>query len=146
MNKLDVLICGDTITLKSRESKEHIFKLADYVNLKLRNLIAKSTTAAVDDRMRTILVALNIADDYFKTQGALENLQKKQRKQDLDTMELHNEIDSLKQERNNLLEEVQTLKDTIAKLEEKIESYEIEEEEEQSSILSMPSVLRKKPS
>ena len=142
MNKIKVIICGEVLTLKSRENDEYIFKLATYVDQKLSNTIAKSTRAAVDERIRTILTALNVADDYFKSQIALENLQKKQKTYDLDAMQLHEEIENITKERDDLLEEIEALRDVIAKLEEKIEAYESDEEEE-SSILSMPNVLRK---
>ena len=143
MNKLEVMICGEPITLKSRESKEYIFELANYVNEKLENLVAKSTSAAVDDRIRAILIALNIADDYFKAKILSEELQSKQRIQDVEKMELLDEIDALRKECNNLSEEVGSLKDIINKHEEKIKIYEIEIEENETSILSMPSNLRK---
>ena len=143
MNKTKVVICGEVLTIKSRESSDHLFKLASYVDEKLSNTIAKSTRAAVDERMRTLLIALNIADDYFKSQDALENLQRKQKTYDLDAMQLHEEIENITKERDDLLEELEALKDVISKLEAKIEAYELDEEEEQSSILSMPNVLRK---
>ena len=143
MNKVKAVICGEVITIKSRENEDYLARLARYVDQKLSNLIAKSTSAAIDERVRTILIALNISDDYFKSQSALENLQKKQKTYDLDVMQLHEEIENVTKERDDLLEEIEALKDVIAKLEEKIEAYELEEEEEQSSILSMPNVLRK---
>ena len=143
MNKVKAVICGEVITLKSRENEDYLSKLARYVDQKLGNIIAKSTSAAVDERVRTILIALNISDDYFKSQSALENLQKKQKTYDLDAMQLHEEIENIAKERDDLIEEIEALKDVIAKLEEKIEAYELDEEEEQSSILSMPNVLRK---
>lgn len=73
VNKLNVVIGGEIITLKSTEQPDYLQRLARYVDQKLAELKSKSVSAAIDDRARTLLIALNIADDYHK---ALEKFQR----------------------------------------------------------------------
>ena len=65
-NKVDVVIGGKVLTIKSEESAEHVQRLALYVSQKIDMLKAKNLSAVVDERLRTLLIALNLADDYFK--------------------------------------------------------------------------------
>jgi len=54
------------ITIRSEESAEYVQKIAMYVDQKIEMLKSKNVSAVVDDRLRTLLIALNLADDYFK--------------------------------------------------------------------------------
>ena len=54
------------ITLRSDESPEYLQKLASYVDQKIADLKAKNLSASVDERRRSLFIALNLADDYFK--------------------------------------------------------------------------------
>jgi len=65
-NKIDVVIGGKVLTIRSEESAEHVQRIAMYVDQKIQMLKEKNLTAVVDDRLRALLIALNLADDYFK--------------------------------------------------------------------------------
>ena len=69
--KVDVVICGEVITLKSDEEEAHLQRIARYVDRKLTELTAANANASVNERIRTMLIAINVADDYFKTADAL---------------------------------------------------------------------------
>jgi len=65
-NKIDVVIGGKVLTIRSEESAEHVQRIAMYVDQKIQMLKEKNLTAVVDERLRAVLIALNLADDYFK--------------------------------------------------------------------------------
>jgi len=65
-NKIDVVISGKVITIRSEESAEYVQKIAMYVDQKIEMLKSRNLSAVVDERLRTLLIALNLADDYFK--------------------------------------------------------------------------------
>jgi len=75
-NKTNVVIAGEIITLRATDSPEYLQQLSLYVDGKLAEIKAKNVTAAINDRVRTLLIALNIADDYFKANDKYERLDK----------------------------------------------------------------------
>ncbi|MCL1787887.1 MAG: cell division protein ZapA [Defluviitaleaceae bacterium] len=70
-NKVEVVIGGKVLSIRSEESAEHVQKIAMYVSQKIDMLKAKNLSAVVDERLKTLLIALNIADDHFKTKDQL---------------------------------------------------------------------------
>lgn len=74
-NKVDVVIDGKIISLKSSANTDHLAKVAMYVDQKIATLKAKNLTAITDERLRAVLIALNIGDDYFKATGTIQSLE-----------------------------------------------------------------------
>ena len=70
-NKVNVVICGEVITLKSNEEEAHLQRIARYIDRKLADLSATNANASINERIRTLLIALNVADDYFKASDSL---------------------------------------------------------------------------
>ena len=70
-NKVNVVICGEVITLKSDEEEAHLQRIARYIDRKMEELMEANPNASINERIRTLLIALNVADDYFKTADAL---------------------------------------------------------------------------
>ena len=71
-NRVEVVFCGEVIALKSDEDEAHLQRIARYIDNKMAEIIATNVSAAVNERMRTALIAFNVADDYFKTADELE--------------------------------------------------------------------------
>ena len=74
-NKVDVVFCGEIYSLRSGENPDHMTRLARYVDGKMSEILSKSIIAAIDDKARTFLLALNVADDYMKTRDKLARLE-----------------------------------------------------------------------
>ena len=70
-NKVSVVISGEVITLKSQDEEAHLQRIARYIDRKLAELSAVNATASINERTRTIFLAANIADDYFKSADGL---------------------------------------------------------------------------
>ena len=73
-NKVSVVFCGEIYSLRSGENPDHMQRLARYVDAKLSEIMSKSMSAAIDDKARTFILALNVADDYMKTHDKLARL------------------------------------------------------------------------
>ena len=73
-NKVNVVISGEIFSLRSSENPDHMQRLARYVDEKLTIIKTKSMSAAIDDKARSYILALNIADDYMKSNDKLVRL------------------------------------------------------------------------
>jgi len=100
INRVEVVIGGEIVTLKSKEKPEYLQKLANYVDQKMRAVKAHSLHASIDDHIKALLIALNIADDYFKTKQALEAKEKELKKT---SKELEDFIKSFDSNKDNVL-------------------------------------------
>jgi len=75
MNGVDVLIQSKRYTLCGYESDEYLQKIATYINYKYDELKVKDFFRNLDLDMKNILMQINIADDYYKIQGKLKELE-----------------------------------------------------------------------
>ena len=73
-NKVSVVFGGEIYSLRSGENPDHMQRLARYVDSKMSEVVSKSMSAAIDDKARTFVLALNIADDYMKSHDKLARL------------------------------------------------------------------------
>ena len=63
-SKVRIEICGRSYTVGSEEGEEHIVRLADYVDRKMREI--SELTSTISSLDIAVLTALNIADEMFK--------------------------------------------------------------------------------
>ena len=70
-----VVIGGRTYTLSGYESEEYLLRVAGYLNGKIDELNADPDYGRLPVDMRQLLLNLNIADDYFKAEARIEELQ-----------------------------------------------------------------------
>ena len=73
MNKVTVNILGRTYDVQAAPGDELlIYSLAEYVEQKINEV--QRDTGIVDTQKLAILVALNIADEYFRIKNTRENV------------------------------------------------------------------------
>ena len=65
-NVVDVLIAGRKYTICAGENEEYVQKVAMYINQKMADFKKMENYRSMDLELRNILLAMNIADDYFK--------------------------------------------------------------------------------
>ena len=137
--RVDVVICGKVITLKSNEEEAHLQRIARYIDQKMAELTEVNTTASIDERVRTLLIALNISDDYFKAADRLARL-------DADHEKYVNEIGRIQQENMQLKEKYHALQAEHARLQAEHDEYiEVFDGVKQSeNVLSMNRTNRRK--
>lgn len=61
---ISVNILGNDYIIQSDEDSDKVYKLADYVNKKVKEI--DDNVNGLSERRKLILVALNIANDYFQ--------------------------------------------------------------------------------
>lgn len=99
-NKVDVRIAGKDYTLKGIESEEYIQKIALYIDKKINEITRVSNKLSTS--MASVLTAVNVADDYFKSHENETRLNK-ELKQVMDELQmLRKENDILKNENEAL--------------------------------------------
>ena len=76
-NKTDteVIIGGRVLTLSGFESEEYLQKVASYLNNKIAEYNKVDSFKRTSSEMQSILLQLNVADDYFKARKQIESLQ-----------------------------------------------------------------------
>ena len=74
-NFTEVLIGGKVFTLSGFESEEYLQKVSTYINHKLDECTSSEGYRKQSAETRSVLLALNIADDYFKAKKQADNIE-----------------------------------------------------------------------
>lgn len=91
-NDCEVVIGGKVITLSGSESEEYMQKVAGYLNGKLQEFNGTDYYRRQPLEMQSILVQLNIADDYFKALDQIKSLQDEIEMKDKELYDLKHEL------------------------------------------------------
>ena len=67
-----VVIGGKVYTLSGYESEEYIQKIASYLNGKIEDLSREEGYSHLSRDLQTLLLEINLADDYFKARKQAE--------------------------------------------------------------------------
>ena len=109
-NKITITINNQEYTLMSEDSKEHIETVAKYIDKKIGEIVyASGGSLTMQDT--AILAAINIADDYFKSEESADNLRSQIKQYIDDASDAMFENDRLKAENSRLKAEISALKD-----------------------------------
>ena len=106
----DVLIGGKIYTLSGYESEDYLQKVANYINNKINEFDEMEQFRRFPVDMKSTLVELNIADDYFKAKEQAQKL-------DQDVKEKEKELYELKHELISARIKVESSEKTAAELE-----------------------------
>ncbi|MCL2399010.1 MAG: cell division protein ZapA [Defluviitaleaceae bacterium] len=74
-NRVEVVIDGQIITLVSDENEAYMQKVALYIDKKLDEIKSSKSNKPVSEHLRTLLISLNIADDYHKALDKYQSLE-----------------------------------------------------------------------
>jgi len=72
-NDVVVLINGKQYTLSGYESEEYMQKVASYINNKYNEAKQKSYFKHLEPDMKTIMINISIAEDYFRSRKQIED-------------------------------------------------------------------------
>ena len=95
-NKTEVLIDGKIYTLSGYESEEYLQRVATYINNKLAELKKLDGYARLSQELKSILLELNVADDYFKAKKQISILEEELQGKEKELYDLKHELISLK--------------------------------------------------
>ena len=125
-NCTEVLIGGKVFTLSGFESEEYLQKISTYLNHKITECTNMDGYRRQSAENRSILLALNVADDYFKAkkQGTALGLDVEQK--DKEMYDLKHELISTQIKCENLEQELEKLKEEKQQLQMQIVKMDVE--------------------
>ncbi len=88
----EVIIGGKVFTLSGYESEEYLQKVASYLNNKLSEYNADENFKKLPPDTRSVLIQLNIADDYFKARKQIEVLEEDIANRDKELYDIKHEL------------------------------------------------------
>ncbi|MBC7960352.1 MAG: cell division protein ZapA [Vallitaleaceae bacterium] len=128
-NDTTVLIGGNVYTLAGDESAEYIQRVALYINNKLDEIKRSDNAKKLNTKLLTVLLDINIADDYFKAKVKIEELEKIIRTKDTTIATLEQDIVSLQVKLEELDTEKSKFNTRIESLKVEIDAYKAELDE-----------------
>lgn len=128
-NKIQVLIGGKIYTLSGYESEEYLQKVAAYLNNKITEIRSIDGYQRLSPEMRSLLLNLNTADDYFKLRKQADQLGDQIAEKDRELYEIKHELISVQMQIETkdkalaaLQEEAQSCAKRIVQLETQLEA------------------------
>lgn len=125
-NCTEVLIGGKVFTLSGFESEEYLQRVSTYLNHKIAECANVEGYRRQSSETRSTLLALNIADDYFKAKRQGAALETDVEQKDKEMYDLKHELISTQIKCENLEGELDKLKVENQKLQMQIVKLEAE--------------------
>lgn len=125
-NYTEVLIGGKVFTLSGFESEEYLQKVSTYLNHKITECSNIEGYRRQSADTRSTLLALNIADDYFKAKRQGTVLEQDVEQKDKEMYDLKHELISTQIKCENLEQELLKLKEENQQLQMQIVKLDVE--------------------
>lgn len=126
-NDTEVIINNKRYTISGFESEEYLQKIATFLNGKINELKQQEFYRNLDSDMKSVLIQINIADEYFK-------LKRQYEESESDSDSKSNEIYSLKHE-------ILALQSKLDKANAEIEKLKADNVEEQKKNVKLETEL-----
>ena len=127
-NSTEVLIGGKVITLSGFESEDYLQRISTYLNHKIAECTSIEGYNRQTAETRSTLLALNIADDYFKAKKQGSVLENDVQQKDKEMYDLKHELISTQIRSSNLEQEIERLKEENQQLQMQIVKLETEKQ------------------
>lgn len=105
--KVNVKIFGNDYTLVGIESEEYLQKVCLTVDEKMREI---ALNPALKPLKISVLTAINLCDELYKTKGKLENALNEAAESKEELIHLRSEIQALEEEKKYLKGEIQSIR------------------------------------
>ena len=125
-NKTEVLIDGKIYSLSGYESEEYLQRVATYINNKLAELKKLDGYARLSQELKSILLELNVADDYFKAKNQVEMVEEELAQKDQELYDLKHELISTQIKLEDAAKELEALKEQATEYQKQIVKLETE--------------------
>lgn len=125
-NKTEVLIDGKIYTLSGYESEEYLQRVATYINNKLAELKKLDGYARLSQELKSILLELNVTDDYFKAKNQVEMVEEELAQKDQELYDLKHELISTQIKLEDAAKELEALKEQATEYQKQIVKLETE--------------------
>ncbi len=122
----EVIIGGKVLTLSGYESEEYLQKVASYINNKLNEYNKVDSFRRQPMDKQSVLLQLNIADDYFKAKKQITILEEELQTKEKELYDLKHELISAQIKLETSEEQVKTLQQDINESAKKVVRLETE--------------------
>lgn len=108
---VNVVIGNHMYNLSGYEEKEYLEKIASYINQKIDEVQELQYYKQLNTDMKTVLLELNIADDYFKARDRVMSMEAEMKQKDQEIYNLKHELVSLQVKDNEMENQLRDLED-----------------------------------
>lgn len=122
----EVIIGGKVLTLSGYESEEYLQKVASYINNKLNEYNKVDSFRRQPMDKQSVLLQLNIADDYFKAKKQITILEEELQAKEKELYDLKHELISSQIKLESSEEQVKNLQQDINENAKKVVQLETE--------------------
>lgn len=122
----EVIIGGKVLTLSGYESEEYLQKVASYINNKLNEYNKLDSFRRQPMDKQSVLLQLNIADDYFKAKKQISILEEELQAKEKELYDLKHELISAQIKLESSEEQVKTLQQDMNENAKKVVRLETE--------------------
>ena len=125
-NKTEVLIDGKIYTLSGYESEDYLQRVATYINNKLAEFKKLDGYSRQSREIRSILLELNIADDYFKAKKQVEMVEEELSQKDKELYDLKHELINVQIKLENAQKALEDSRESMTEYQKRIVKLETE--------------------
>ncbi len=140
-NDTEVIIGGKRYKLMGFESEEYLQKVAAFINNKIIELKSMESYKGMDSDMRSILLQINLADEYFKVRRRYEDSETDSDEKSSEIYQLKHDIMALKEKLEKAESEIERLKGDVIDEQKKNVRLETELDSERgkgANVVKMP--------
>lgn len=119
-NSFNITIAGKSYALYGNESKEYLKRVGSYIENKYNTYAKEISFRTQPMDMQHILMQLNIADDYMKSQDELVTLKRRYGEQALELEKLQSSFVALQVKYDNLEQSTKLLEKKYQQAKEKL--------------------------
>ncbi len=126
MNNIEVILNNKKYTLRGYESEEYLQKVASYINNKNSEFKKQDFYKMLDSEMKSILMEINIADDYFKVREQVREIEQENEEKAKEIFDLKHELVSLNTKLSEAEKTIAALKEELNENQKKVIRLETE--------------------
>lgn len=130
----EVIIGGKVFTLSGYESEEYLQKVASYINNKVNEYSRMDNFRRQPLDTQSVLLQLNIADDYFKAKKQIGILEEELQRKEKELYDLKHELISSQIKMENLQKDSREMEIQLRENAKRIEKLEKEKEQKSKKL------------
>ena len=125
-NDIKVVINNKVYTLSGQESEDYLQNVATYINGKIAECQSSEAYRIFNAEYQNVLLALNIADDYFKAKDQVNQMLTEDDDKDKQIYDLRHEVIEVQIKYESAQEMIEEYKEKISELQRQIIKLEAE--------------------
>lgn len=125
-NDIKVVINNKVYTLSGQESEDYLQNVATYINGKIAECQSSEAYRRFNAEYQNVLLALNIADDYFKAKDQVNQMLTEDDDKDKQIYDLRHEVIEVQIKYESAQKMIEEYKDKISELQRQITKLEAE--------------------